>query len=96
MQVLAVHFRIQPAHAEEFAQAIVSNAATSLARESGCRQFDVCRDPTDPASFFLYELYDDDAAVAVHLASAHFLAFDSSTRAWVVDKEVQRFVRMAA
>jgi quinol monooxygenase YgiN len=37
----------------------------------GCRQFDVCRDPLDPALFFLYELYDDEAAIQAHLDSPH-------------------------
>jgi autoinducer 2-degrading protein len=90
--VLLVEFRIHPAHIVEFETAILSNAATSLKNEAGCRRFDVCRDPQDAALFFLYEIYDDQAAIDAHLKSAHYLAFDSASRDWVEQKTVQKMV----
>ena len=71
MQALVVEFRIKAAHVDEFASAIVENARASRETEPGCRQFDVCRDPADAGVFFLYELYDDEAAIRAHLQSAH-------------------------
>jgi len=69
------------------------NAAASLRDEPGCRQFDVCHDPNAPTAIFLYEVYDDEAAFAAHLASAHYLEFDAATRAMIRSKAVRKFVR---
>jgi len=95
MQALVVEFRIQPAFAEAFAAAIVDNARASRDTEPGCRQFDVCRDAADPGLFFLYEIYADEGAVQAHLESEHFRHFSAATAAWVADKRVWRYTRVA-
>ncbi|MEO7853844.1 MAG: putative quinol monooxygenase [Rubrivivax sp.] len=94
-QALIVEFRIKPAHIDAFHAAIVDNARASRETEPGCRQFDVCRDPADPALFFLYELYDDDAAIDAHVQSAHFRHMDALTAPWVENKTVWRYRRVA-
>jgi len=91
--VLLVDFKTSPAHAEDFAAAIFKNAQSSVDDEPGCHQFDVCRDPKDATVFFLYEIYDDEAAIAAHIATPHYKVFDELTRPWVVGKVVRRFVR---
>jgi (4S)-4-hydroxy-5-phosphonooxypentane-2,3-dione isomerase len=93
MQALIVEFRIHAAHVEAFAQALAANARASREREPSCRQFDVCRDAADPGLFFLYELYDDEAAVQAHLRAPHFLEMDRLTRDWVAAKTVRRMRR---
>ena len=95
MQALIVEFLILPAYIEAFASAIAENARISRSTEAGCRQFDICRDPAQPGRFFLYELYDDEAAVQAHLHSAHFLAFSQATGNWVERKTVRRYLRTA-
>lgn len=93
MQVLAVEFLIKPEWVDAFAQAIADNALGSRNLEPGCRQFDVCRDPAEPARFFLYELYDDEASVQAHLRSAHFQRMNAATASWVERKTVWRYLR---
>lgn len=93
MQALIVEFRIHAAQVDAFAEAIAANARASRETEPGCRQFDVCRDPADPQLFFLYELYDDEAAVQAHLQAPHFLRMDAATRGWVAHKTVRRLLR---
>lgn len=95
MQALVVEFHIKPAFIDAFEAAIVENACASRGTEPGCRQFDVCRDPNDPALFFLYELYDDEAAVQAHLQTAHFLRMNEATAEWVERKKVSRYHRVA-
>lgn len=90
MLALVVEFRIRPAFIAAFERAIAANAKASLDTEPGCRRFDTCRDPGDPALFFLYELYDDEAAIQAHLASPHFLQMSAATLAWVESKSVRR------
>jgi (4S)-4-hydroxy-5-phosphonooxypentane-2,3-dione isomerase len=94
MQALVVEFRIKPEFVGDFAAAIEDNARASRETEPGCRQFDVCRDPADPALFFLYELYDDEAAIQAHLRTPHFLQMDAATAGWVDSKLVRRLQRM--
>lgn len=93
LQALIVEFRIKPERVEAFAEAIEINARASRETEPGCRQFDVCRDPADPTLFFLYELYDDEAAIQAHLRAPHFLAMDTQTADWVASKKVMRYAR---
>jgi (4S)-4-hydroxy-5-phosphonooxypentane-2,3-dione isomerase len=95
MLALVVEFRIHAAHVAAFEAAILANARASREGEPGCRQFDVCRDPADPAVFHLYELYDDEAAIQAHLRSSHFLQMDALTAAWVQDKRVRKLLRQA-
>ena len=91
--VVTVTFTIKPSAVSSFMDAMTTQAATSLAEEVGCRQFDVCVDPTDACRVFLYEIYDDKAAFAAHLASHHFRAFDTETRGFVRDKQVSVWVK---
>ncbi len=95
MLALVVEFRIKPEHIDAFARAIADNARASRELEPGCRQFDVCRDPAEPALFFLYELYDDAAAIDAHLKSAHFLTMSAASADWVASKSVKTYRRVA-
>lgn len=93
MQALVVEFRIKPEYIAAFDAAIEENARLSRDTEPGCRQFDVCRDPGDAAVFFLYELYDDDAAIHAHLQTPHYQQMNADTAAWVGSKTVRKLRR---
>ncbi|WP_440106785.1 putative quinol monooxygenase [Acidovorax sp. BL-A-41-H1] len=93
MYVVVVEFRIHSAYVQAFHQAIVENARLSMESEAGCHQFDVCCDPADPAFFFLYEIYEDEAAFKGHLQSPHFLAMSALTTSWVESKTVKTMTR---
>ncbi len=93
MHVLVVEFVIHAPHVEAFAEAIAANARASREVEPGCRQFDVCRDPADAQRFFLYERYDDEAALQAHLTAPHFRRMDALTAPWVASKTVRRLRR---
>ncbi len=93
MLALVVEFRIKPPFIAAFAEAIEANAQASLDTEPGCRLFDVCRDPADPALFFLYELYEDERALQAHLCTTHFTAMSLATTDWIENKLVRKFVR---
>ena len=93
MLALVVEFRIKHEHIAAFEREIFENARASRDIEPGCRQFDVCRDPQDPAVFFLYELYDDEAAIQAHLGTVHYRHMDAVSAPWVERKTVRRLVR---
>ena len=90
---LVVEFRIKSAYIDAFDAAIRANARASVEQEAGCKQFDVCRDPDDAALFFLYELYDDEAAIQAHLQSPHFLQMNAATASWLDAKVVRKLRR---
>lgn len=89
MFVVTVTFVVKAEHIDEFAPAMIENARASEELEPGCRQFDVCRDPRDPAVTFLYEVYDDAAAFEAHKGMDHFKSFDAKVTPWLVSKEVK-------
>jgi len=93
MYVVTVEFIIKREHAGAFLQEMVANARASREREPGCRQFDVCAAPDDPAALFLYELYADRAAFDAHLATPHFRAFDATVGPWIERKTVHTYTR---
>ncbi len=95
MLALVVEFRIKANHVNAFDRAITENARLSRKTEPGCRQFDVCRDSADATLFFLYELYDDEAAIQAHLQTAHYQAMNAVTADWVESKLVRKLVRAA-
>lgn len=88
MFVVIVFFEAKAAHVADFKEAIMINAKASVDDEPGCRQFDVAQAPGDPASFFLYEIYDDEAAFQAHIETPHFKSFDALSAPWVKDKKV--------
>lgn len=96
MFVVVVFFEAKAAHVDAFHEAIIANARASVENEPGCRQFDVSRDPADPANFFLYEVYDDEDAFEAHKSAEHFKRFDAESAPWTASKKVLTFERIAA
>lgn len=94
MYVVIVDFRIKPERLEEFMPLMLENARLSRDTEPGCRVFDVCIDPKERASVFLYELYNDRAAFDAHLATAHFKRFDAAVAPMVATKAVRILERL--
>lgn len=88
-----VAFSVRPEAREAFARLLMDNAAASLAKEPGCRQFDVLVPENGPQSeFVLYEIYDSAAAFDAHLAADHYLAFDRAVAPMTLAKTVTRLL----
>ena len=92
--VITVEFEIDPRQLGAFLPLMCENARLSRESEPGCRQFDVCTDPARPHAVFLYERYGDRTAFEAHLASSHFLAFDTAVRAMITAKSVRTLLRV--
>ena len=62
--------------AKDGEEAAVAEALRALAgpsrAEPGCLYYQACRDPENPRVFFLFELYEDEAAYKSHGESEHF------------------------
>ncbi len=71
MIVLAVTWKARSGNEAEVARLFAILQAESR-REPGCRMYVVHRHLADPTRFFVYEQYDDRAALDAHRASPHF------------------------
>jgi quinol monooxygenase YgiN len=94
MFVVTVEFEVRRPFADAFLAAVRTNAMLSRRGEPGCRQFDVCVAPDDASRLFLYEIYDDPDAFAVHVRTEHFAQFDAEVRDWVERKVVRTYHRL--
>lgn len=74
MICLAVTFVIKPGHEEE-AIGLFARLTEATRAEPGCRMYLAHRSTDDPRRFFLYEQYDDRAALDAHRASEHFARY---------------------
>ncbi len=93
MYVVIVDFKIKPERLAQFMPLMLENARLSRETEPGCRVFDVCADPKEKTSIFLYEVYDDRTAFDAHLASAHFKRFDTAVGEMLASKAVRLLER---
>lgn len=88
---ITVSFELVDGAVEKFHRLVSENARQSVALEPGCLRFDVLFPTNGAREVFLYEIYTDQAAFDVHLASPHFKSFDEETRALVRKKTVNAF-----
>ena len=71
MICLAVTYLVKPGFEPEIIGRL--RALTEATRlEPGCRYYQTHRSTTDPRKFFLYEQYDDQAALEAHRAMPYF------------------------
>ncbi|HEY1690887.1 MAG TPA: putative quinol monooxygenase [Polyangiaceae bacterium] len=65
---------VKPAEMDRFWKYLQFDVEGSRA-EAGCLRFDVLRDEKASNVFYLYEVYRDHAAYALHQEAAHFKTF---------------------
>jgi len=84
MYVVCVRVHVKPEHAAAFAAAILENARGTR-REPGNVRFDVLREESDPARFFLYEVYRSADDFAAHQKTPHYLAWRERVTDWMAE-----------
>jgi (4S)-4-hydroxy-5-phosphonooxypentane-2,3-dione isomerase len=86
--VNAVDLVIVPSEMSKFVEAIKENAAASV-KEPGCREFNVLVLANRPNHVFLFEVYDNEAALAAHRETPHFKKYFSAAANMVADRNVR-------
>jgi quinol monooxygenase YgiN len=76
--VVVAELEVKPERLGEFVALARSFAAECLARERGCRQFQVVRLDTTPHNVLFFEVYEDAAAFDAHRASDHLVRFKAA------------------
>lgn len=95
MFVNAVDLDIVPAERENFLAAIRENGAAA-AQEPGCRRFDILNLASDPNHFFLYEVYDNEAAFKAHRETEHFKKYFAAVGKMVAKRDARPMSIIAA
>ncbi|TVO77895.1 putative quinol monooxygenase [Sedimenticola selenatireducens] len=93
MFIVTVVFEIKPEKLQNFMTEMLLQADNSLLLEPDCHQFDVCQETDEPNRVFLYEVYSNEPAFQVHLASEHFATFSAHTHEWINEKTVNTWLR---
>jgi (4S)-4-hydroxy-5-phosphonooxypentane-2,3-dione isomerase len=86
--VNAVDLDIKPGDMPKFLEAVKENGANAV-KEPGCREFNIQVLAKDPNHVFLYEVYDNEAALTAHRATDHFKKFAAATADMVAKREVR-------
>jgi (4S)-4-hydroxy-5-phosphonooxypentane-2,3-dione isomerase len=95
MFVNAVDLDIVPAERDNFLAAIKENGAAA-ATEPGCKRFDILNLGSDPNHFFLYEVYDNEAAFRAHRETDHFKKYMATTGKMVAKRDARQMSVVAA
>jgi autoinducer 2-degrading protein len=95
MFVNAVDLDIIPAERDNFLAAIKENGAAAVT-EPGCKRFDIINLASDPNHFFLYEVYDNEAALKAHRETDHFKKFAAAAAKMVAKRDARQMSVVAA
>ncbi|HFG8895287.1 TPA: (4S)-4-hydroxy-5-phosphonooxypentane-2,3-dione isomerase [Yersinia enterocolitica] len=72
MHVTLVEINVKEDQVEQFVEVFRANHQRSIL-EPGNLRFDVLQDESIPTRFYIYEAYVDEAAVAAHKKTPHYL-----------------------
>ena len=90
----AVDLDIVPAELNKYMEAIKKNGAAAV-NEPGCREFNITVSQKDPNHVFLFEVYDNAAALEAHRATDHFKEYQATTANMIAKREVRQFSSVA-
>lgn len=76
MIVRIITVKVKPGRESRFEELTLANHNGSI-REPGVRRFDVLRDDANPGTYYLYEVYIDEAATVAHKETDHYAAWRS-------------------
>jgi (4S)-4-hydroxy-5-phosphonooxypentane-2,3-dione isomerase len=85
MIVLAVTWMAKTGRETEVA-GILSKLTDESRKEPGCLMYQAHRHKTEPRRFFIYEQYQDDAAMEAHRAAPHFLQYAKKELPKIADR----------
>jgi quinol monooxygenase YgiN len=88
--VILVEFRLKPGTRDRFLAEVEPDARDSVAKEPGCRRFDVLVPEDEADVVWLYEIYDDAAAFDAHMETPHLKEFRAAIEPIVERSTIRR------
>jgi len=83
----AVDIDVVPGQIENYLAALKENGAGAVQTEPGCREFNITVSQSDPNHVFIFEVYDNAAALDSHRQTDHFKKYAATTKDMVVKRE---------
>jgi (4S)-4-hydroxy-5-phosphonooxypentane-2,3-dione isomerase len=94
LTVAAVDLDIAPGQIDAYIAAVKENGAASV-KEPGCREFNISVSEKDPNHVFLFEVYDNAAALEAHRATDNFKKYAATVKEMVAKREIRVFSSVA-
>ena len=94
LTVAAVDLDIAPGQIDAYIAAVKENGAAAV-KEPGCREFNISVSEKDPNHVFLFEVYDNAAALEAHRATDHFKKYAATTKDMVAKRDARAFQSVA-
>jgi autoinducer 2-degrading protein len=88
LYINAVDLDINPGDIDKFLAALKTNGAESV-KEPGCHEFNITVSQKDPNHVFIFEVYDNAAALEAHRATDHFKAYAAATKEMVAKRDAK-------
>ncbi len=86
---IIVSIKIKPGYRDAFVESLLDDAKGSVGNEPGCFRFDVLQDDDNPNLIYLYEVYENQAALDKHRTMPHFTKWRETVNDWF-DGEPER------
>ena len=83
LPALVVKIRVKAEYREQFLEEMWTDAVGSEKNEPGCLMFNIVQDSAEPDVLYLFEVYQDDKAMAAHKKAPHFLEWLQTTKEWL-------------
>lgn len=90
MYCIIVKTQLKPGARKAFLNAMLPNAEASVRDEPECFVFDVVEDRDEPDTFYLYEIYADQNALALHKETPHYQASRAVVNELIANQSVVR------
>jgi quinol monooxygenase YgiN len=92
--VNAVDIDVAPGQIDAYLAALKANGAEAV-KEPGCREFNIHVRADNPNHVFIYEVYDNAAALEAHRQTPHFKKYAATTGSMVAKREVHALTSVA-
>jgi (4S)-4-hydroxy-5-phosphonooxypentane-2,3-dione isomerase len=94
LHISAVDIDVVPGQIDAYLAALKENGAAAV-HEPGCREFNITVSQKDPNHVFIFEVYDNAAALEAHRATDHFKKYVATTKEMIAKREVRPFWSVA-
>lgn len=91
--VIHVELTLHPEQRDAYLARALQHKEDVSANEPGCQQFDISVEEDNQNVVRLYEVYDDEAAVQLHMQTPYMLAYREETTPMIVERKFERAVR---
>ena len=92
--ISAVDVDIVPGQIDNYVAALKENGAAAV-HEPGCREFNITVSTKDPNHVFIFEVYDNAAALEAHRQTDHFKKYAATTKEMVAKRDAKQLASVA-